>query len=79
MPRIRCHYIDCIFNDDGICTASAVELDPDTGCLTYSQSNKMNASSWDDDDDLDDSWDDLGFEDTAAEDDDWLDDDEDDF
>jgi hypothetical protein len=39
----------------------------------------MNASSWDDDDDLDDSWDDLGFEDTAAEDDDWLDDDEDDF
>ena len=36
MPRIRCHYTDCVFVDDGYCGAAAVELDPDTGCATYS-------------------------------------------
>ncbi len=36
MPRIRCHYTDCVFVDDGYCSAAAVELDPDTGCATYS-------------------------------------------
>ena len=35
MPRIRCHYTDCVFVDDGYCGAAAVELDPDTGCATY--------------------------------------------
>jgi hypothetical protein len=35
MPRIRCHYTDCIFLDDGYCGAAAVEIDPDTGCATY--------------------------------------------
>ncbi len=38
MPRIRCHYIDCVFVDEGYCSAAAVELDPDTGCATYSPS-----------------------------------------
>jgi hypothetical protein len=36
MPRIRCHYIDCVFNDDGYCAAASAEFDPDKGCLTYS-------------------------------------------
>ena len=36
MPRIRCHYTDCIFIDDGYCSAAAVEIDPDTGCATFS-------------------------------------------
>jgi hypothetical protein len=40
MPRIRCHYIDCVFVDDGYCGAAAVELDPDTGCATYSPSEE---------------------------------------
>ncbi len=35
MPRIRCHYSDCVFVDDGYCSAAAVELDPETGCATY--------------------------------------------
>ena len=35
MPRIRCAYEDCVFLDDGYCTAAAVEIDPDRGCLTY--------------------------------------------
>lgn len=35
MPRIKCHYVDCVFVDEGYCSAAAVELDPDTGCNTY--------------------------------------------
>ena len=46
MPRIRCHYLDCAFLDEGICSAGMVELDPDTGCKTYS----ANAESATDDD-----------------------------
>jgi hypothetical protein len=29
MPRIKCHYVDCVFVDEGYCSAAAVELDPD--------------------------------------------------
>lgn len=35
MPKIRCHYEDCVFLDDGFCSAAFVEIDPDQGCLTY--------------------------------------------
>ncbi len=38
MPRIRCHYLDCAFLDEGYCSAAMVELDPDKGCATYSPS-----------------------------------------
>lgn len=80
MPRIRCHYLDCVFNDDGICAASAIELDPDTGCLTYSQTDKLISSEWEEEEDeLDDDWDELGFDDEEGVDDDedWLDEDDD--
>ena len=39
MPRIKCHYIDCVFVDEGYCSAALVEIDPDTGCDTYSPSD----------------------------------------
>lgn len=82
MPRIRCHYIDCVFLDDGYCGAAAIELDSDIGCMTY----KRIADGLDPDDDdwadesvdeLDD-WDDIDLE---EEDDDdlWIDDDDDDY
>ena len=45
MPRIKCHYIDCVFLDDGYCSAAAVEIDPDTGCATYSPSDEA-ATEW---------------------------------
>jgi hypothetical protein len=45
MPRIKCHYIDCVFLDDGYCSAAAVEIDPDTGCATYSPSDEA-AGAW---------------------------------
>ena len=81
MPRIRCHYLDCVFNDDGICAASAVELDPDAGCMTYSQSNKLIASEWEEEEEeLEDEWDELGYEDEedGEDEEDWMDE-EDDF
>lgn len=69
MPRIRCHYIDCIFLDDGYCGAAAIELDIDTGCATYSPNEEAagkdeewdeeNQEEWEEDesdDDEDDLW-----------------------
>lgn len=76
MPRIRCHYIDCVFLDDGYCGAAAVELDPDVGCMTYSRADDIIDDDWDDEDDLEE-WEDLDLE---EEDDDlWIDDEDDDF
>ena len=37
MPRIRCHYEDCVFLEDGYCGAAAIELEPENGCLTYTR------------------------------------------
>ena len=71
MPRIRCHYMDCVFIDEGYCSAAAVEFDPDTGCATYSPSESgIEDDDWEDED-LDD-WDESGED----EDDLWLDDDD---
>jgi len=62
MPRILCHYLDCIFLDGRYCTAAAVEIDPDAGCLTYTPNEEDHAvSSWQDEE-LDD-WDEMGEED----------------
>ncbi len=48
MPRIRCHYIDCVFLDDGYCGAAAVEIDPDTGCMTFSRADELDSEDkWD--------------------------------
>lgn len=65
MPRIRCHYMDCVFIDEGYCSAAAVELDPDTGCATYSPTDAAAAGDdWDKDkeDELDE-WEDEEEED----------------
>ena len=75
MPRIKCHYLDCVFLDEGYCSAAAVEVDPDTGCATYSPTDGVAKKDdwWDEEDETED-WDE---EDGDEEDDDWLDDDED--
>lgn len=72
MPRIRCHYLDCIFLDEGYCSAAAVELDPDTGCATYSPSeDALGDQDWEDEE-LEE------WEDEEAEEDEdlWIDDDD---
>ena len=75
MPRIKCHYIDCVFVDEGYCSAAAVELDPDTGCATYSPSDAAGVKKADDWDEEDEEWDD---EESDEDDDEWLED-EDEF
>ena len=73
MPRIKCHYVDCVFLDDGYCSAAAVEIDPDTGCATYSPSDAA-AETWEEE--VESEWEE---EEGEEEDDLWEDDDEDEF
>jgi hypothetical protein len=50
MPRIRCHYTDCVFVDEGFCSAAAVEFDPDTGCATFSPNEEAgDEEKWNED------------------------------
>ncbi|OGO39955.1 MAG: hypothetical protein A2Z03_09790 [Chloroflexi bacterium RBG_16_56_8] len=75
MPRIKCHYVDCVFLDDGYCSAAAVEIDPDTGCATFSPTDAAAAEGdWGEDEELEE-WE----EDEDEEDDEWLEEDEDEF
>lgn len=78
MPRIRCHYLDCIFLDDGYCSAAAVEVDPDAGCMTYSPNAETDAEDdWEDEEEMEE-WEDLeGDED--EEEDLWADEEEEEF
>lgn len=69
MPRIRCHYIDCVFLDDNYCGAAAVEIDPDMGCMTYSRPDDVDSEDeWESDE-----WDELDEDDDEL----WLDEDDD--
>ena len=76
MPRIRCHYLDCVLLDDGYCSAAAIELDPDVGCMTYKRSDDLidAEESWEEEEEEVEDWEDLEIE---EEDDElWIDDDE---
>jgi formate hydrogenlyase subunit 6/NADH:ubiquinone oxidoreductase subunit I len=74
MPRIKCHYIDCVFLDEGYCSAAAIELDPDTGCATYSPSDEAAAAEeWEEEEE---EWEE---DETEDEDDELWDDEEDEF
>ena len=55
MPRIRCHYLDCVFIDEGFCSAAAVEVDPDTGCATYSPTEGKEGE-WEEEEEEQDEW-----------------------
>lgn len=77
MPRIRCHYLDCVFLDEGYCSAAQVEIDPDTGCNTYSPNAEAAAEDeWDDDDEELEEWEELDEEDMDEDEDIWPDEDE---
>jgi len=75
MPRIRCHYVDCVFIDDGYCSAAAVELDPDTGCATFSPNEEAASEEWEEEE-LEE-WEEEELE--EEEDDIWSDEEEDDI
>ena len=56
MTKIRCYYLDCLFLDERHCTAAAVDINPDSGCLTYRPiDDEESLGDWDDE--LE-SWDD---------------------
>jgi hypothetical protein len=76
MPRIRCHYIDCVFLDDGYCGAAAIEVDPDVGCMTYSRADDIAEEDWEEEEEEEEveEWEELDADD--EEDDLWLDDDD---
>jgi hypothetical protein len=62
VPRIRCHYIDCVFLDEGYCAAAAVELDPEEGCITYSASGEVSPEeAWEENEALEEDWEGAGF------------------
>jgi hypothetical protein len=68
MPRIRCHYLDCVFLDDGYCSAAAVEFDPDSGCMTYSPTAESTTEDeWDEEEELEE-WEELEDEEEEEED-----------
>jgi hypothetical protein len=75
MPRIRCHYTDCVFLDDSYCGAAAVEIDPDTGCATYSPNEESAVKGEEWDEELEEWDEDEGEE----EDDEWAEEDEEEF
>jgi hypothetical protein len=76
VPPIRCHYADCINLDEGFCGASAVELDPEDGCLTYERGDvEILEEPWNGDEPLDELWDEDEDEgDVLFEEDDWYED-----
>ena len=74
MPKIRCHYIDCGFLDDGYCSAALVEVDPDNGCLTYAPTAEVPGEDEWDEEEMEE-WDDAD-EAIDEEDDDWEDEEE---
>jgi len=55
LPRIRCHYIECVFLDAGYCGASAVEIDPDVGCMTFTHLSDASDDDWNEEG-LDEIW-----------------------
>jgi hypothetical protein len=75
MPRIRCHYIDCVFLDDGYCGAAAIELDPDVGCMTFSRANDLDVENeWEEEEEETDEWEEMDLDEEDEE--LWLDDEE---
>ena len=57
MPRIRCHYVDCVYLEAGMCTADEIELDPEMGCLTYTQAEEEEWEEIDlEEDEEDEEW-----------------------
>jgi len=77
MPRIQCHYLDCVFLDEGYCSAAAVEIYPDSGCSTYKPNAETTTDEdWDEEEELEE-WDEMDDED--EEEDSWMDDDDEDY
>jgi hypothetical protein len=80
MPRIRCHYLDCVFLEEGYCGAAGVEIDPEEGCMTYSRIDEVPEDETWEDPDLEELWEDdddeLYEDEEDIEEADWLEEDD---
>ncbi len=79
MPRIRCHYEDCVFLEDGYCGAAAIELEPEGGCLTYArvdETEEKQVDEWEEED-VDEETEEEEEDPYDEEDDEWEEDDDD--
>lgn len=81
MPRIRCHYVDCVFLEGGYCGASTVEIDPDEGCLTYTHVADVGSEEDLSEEELEEIWEEdeqvlYDADDDEDEDDTWTDEEE---
>lgn len=62
MTKILCKYLDCLFLDDRHCSAAAIEITQEDGCLTYRPSeDDVSISDWDDDLEWDEDDDTVGL------------------
>jgi len=88
MPRIRCRYVDCIYLESGFCGTDQIDLDPELGCLTYTQEEEDlgidKEEEWEEEKVLDEEegeeeeeWDEEELEDEELDDDDSDEDEED--
>ena len=89
MPRIRCRYVDCIYLESGFCGTDQIDLDPELGCLTYTQEEEDlgidKEEEWEEakvldeeEEEEDEEWDEEELEDEELDDED-LDEDEEDW
>ena len=85
MPRIRCRYVDCIYLESGFCGTDQIDLDPELGCLTYTQEEEDvgidKEEEWEEEQALDEEeeeWDEEELDDEELDDED-LDEDEEDW
>ena len=49
LTKIVCRAIDCIFNENKVCTSEEIVYDPDEGCLTYEALDDLVAEEVEDD------------------------------
>ena len=75
MPQIRCRYIDCIFLESDFCSAEIVKIDPDEGCITYTNMDDIPIAEEEDweDEEIEEIWEDEE-EDGDEDEKDWIED-----
>ena len=82
MPRIRCRYVECIYVEAGFCGTDQIDLDPELGCLTFTQEEEDlpidKEEEWEEEQGLDedeeweeDELEDLDEDDLDEDDEDW--------
>jgi len=73
VPRIRCHYVECVFLDGGYCGASSVEIDPEVGCMTFTHVADASENDNRDEDEIEEGWEEEELLELDDDDDDrWL-------